>query len=110
MVTFVLVFLKLLFERTTDRHVEQPPRAQILAGARARMLVESCAQTNRHTELQAMMLAEACSRIFAEACARMFPLRVWGFLLKLRVCKESRDHIFLLKVMACTEAHPQKCP
>ena len=45
--------------RTTDRHTEQQPRARILAGARAQMLVDACARTNKHTEVRARMFVES---------------------------------------------------
>ena len=77
-----------VLDRMTDRHAEQPPQAQMLAGARAR--------TNRHTEVQARILAEAHARMPVEARARTFILRVWA-------CTEACDRIFLLKIWACTE-------
>ena len=46
----------------TDRHREQPPRAQMLAGARARILAEARAWTHRHAEVRERMLAEARAR------------------------------------------------
>ena len=70
-------------DKTTDIHTEQPPQAQTLTGARARMLAKALAQKNGHTEVQA--------RIIAEAGAQNFLLRVW-------VCLEAGVHIFLVKV------------
>ena len=80
----------IVLDRTIDRHVEHPPQARILT--------EAGAWINRHMEVQARMLAEAC--------AWTFLLRVRAFLLWLRAFKEAGDRIFLLKVQACIEACP----
>ena len=82
-------------ERTIDRHMEQPPQAQVLAEEHARMLVEARSQTNRQMEVRARILVEARAQIIEVARARKFLLRA-------QVCIESRSLIFLIKVWACT--------
>ena len=67
----------------------------MFAGARAR--------TNRHTEVQARILAEARARMIMEAHARKFLPRV-------RARTEARARIFILKVGACTKSCPRTFP
>ena len=64
----------IVLDRISYRHMEQPPRAWILAGSHA--------WENRHTEVRAGMLAEARTVMLAEACAQKFLLILQVFLLK----------------------------
>ena len=68
-----------LLYRTTYRHSEHPPQVYMLVKARANILAESHAQTNRHTEVQERMLVEARARMVKEAYA-------WNLLLIARAC------------------------
>ena len=76
--------------KISDRHIEQPPRAQILTEARAWMLIEARARTNRHTKLKSRMSIEARTRMIKEALERTFILRVREFLMIVRACTEAR--------------------
>ena len=48
----------------------------MLVEARERMLAEARARKNRHTEVQARMLAKAHVQMLADTCARTFLLRL----------------------------------
>ena len=45
-----------VLERTTARHIEQPPLARMLVRSSAQILKESCVQTHRHVEVQSMIV------------------------------------------------------
>ena len=52
-------------DRNRDRRTEHTSRERMLVRARAQMLAEVCARTNRYTEVRASILAEERARMLA---------------------------------------------
>ena len=78
-------------DRTIDIHAKQPQQSQVLTEARAQILVELCAGTSRHREVQSNILEESCACMLKESLE-------WPFLLKAQALTEAHDWTFLIKV------------